>query len=159
MLAIVKSGAIESTGTLRQLFPNTSFPGGVAPNDFKTAEGIEEVVEGEQKDVVYYDVSIGSIALVDGKPTQQYTNTARNLATLKSERTTRVKEQANEQLSKTDWMVIRKAERDVAIPDATVTYRAAVITECARLETAIAGAANVEALITVMNAQNWPETD
>lgn len=157
MLAIVKSGAIESTGTLRQLFPNTSFPGGVAPNDFKTAEGIEEVVEGEQKDVVYYDVSIGSIALVDGKPTQQYTNTARNLATLKSERTTRVKEQANEQLSKTDWMVIRKAERDVAIPDATVTYRAAVITECARLETAIAGAANVEALITVMNAQNWPD--
>ena len=159
MLAIVKSGAIESTGTLRQLFPNTSFPGGVAPNDFKTAEGIEEVVEGEQKDVVYYDVSIGSIALVDGKPTQQYTNTARNLATLKSERTTRVKEQANEQLSKTDWMVIRKAERDVAIPDATVTYRAAVITECARLETAIADAADVEALITVMNAQNWPETD
>ena len=157
MLAIVKSGAIESAGTLRQLFPNTSFPGGVAPNDFKTAEGIEEVVEGEQKDVVYYDVSIGSIALVDGKPTQQYTNTARNLATLKSERTTRVKEQANEQLSKTDWMVIRKAERDVAIPDATVTYRAAVITECARLETAIAGAANVEALITVMNAQNWPD--
>ena len=157
MLAIVKSGAIESTGTLGQLFPNTSFPGGVAPNDFKTAEGIEEVVEGEQKDVVYYDVSIGSIALVDGKPTQQYTNTARNLATLKSERTTRVKEQANEQLSKTDWMVIRKAERDVAIPDATVTYRAAVITECARLETAIAGAANVEALITVMNAQNWPD--
>ena len=157
MLAIVKSGAIESTGTLRQLFPNTSFPGGVAPNDFKTAEGIEEVVEGEQKDVVYYDVSIGSIALVDGKPTQQYTNTARNLATLKSERTTRVKEQANEQLSKTDWMVIRKAERDVAIPDATVTYRAAVITECARLETAIAGAADVEALITVMQAQNWPD--
>ena len=157
MLAIVKSGAIESTGTLRQLFPNTSFPGGVAPNDFKTAEGIEEVVEGEQKDVVYYDVSIGSIALVDGKPTQQYTNTARNLATLKSERTTRVKEQANEQLSKTDWMVIRKAERDVAIPDATATYRSAVVTECARLETAIDGAADVEALITVMNAQNWPD--
>ena len=159
MLAIVKSGAIESTGTLGQLFPNTSFPGGVAPNDFKTAEGIEEVVEGEQKDVVYYDVSIGSIAIVGGKPTQQYTNTARNLTTLKSERTARVKEQANEQLSKTDWMVIRKAERDVAIPDATTTYRAAVVTECARLETAIDGAADVEALITVMNAQNWPETD
>ena len=159
MLAIVKSGAIESTGTLGQLFPNTSFPGGVAPNDFKTAEGIEEVVEGEQKDVVYYDVSIGSIAIVGGKPTQQYTNTARNLATLKSERTARVKEQANEQLSKTDWMVIRKAERDVAIPDTTATYRAAVVTECARLETAIDGAADVEALITVMNAQNWPETD
>ena len=159
MLAIVKSGAIESTGTLKQLFPHTSFPNGIAPDDFKTEEGIEEVVEGEQKDTTYYEVSAGSIAIVGGKPTQQYTNTARNLATLKSERTARVKEQANEQLSKTDWMVIRKAERDVAIPDSTVTYRAAVITECARLETAIAGAADVEALITVMNAQNWPETD
>ena len=76
---------------------------------------------------------------------------------MKSERTARVKEQANEHLAKTDWMVIRKAERDVAIPDATATYRAAVVTECARLETAIAGAADVEALITVINAQNWPE--
>lgn len=159
MLAIVKSGAIESTGTLKQLFPHTSFPGGVAPNDFKTAEGIEEVVEGEQKDTTYYEVSTGSIAIVGGKPTQQYTNTARNLATLKSQLTEHVKEQANEQLSKTDWMVIRKAERDVAIPDATTTYRASVVTECARLETAIAGASDVEALQAVMQAQNWPETD
>tara|TARA_R110001599_G_scaffold346776_1_gene572408 strand:+ start:1294 stop:1782 length:489 start_codon:yes stop_codon:yes gene_type:complete len=158
MLAIVKSGAIESTGTLGQLFPNTSFPGGVAPNNFKTAEGIEEVVEGEQKDTTYYEVSTGSIALVDGKPTQQYTNTARNLVTLKAERTAHVKTQANNALAGTDWMVIRKAERDVAIPDATATYRAAVVTECARLETAIDGAADVEALITVMNAQNWPDT-
>ena len=156
MLAIVKSGAIESTGTLGQLFPNTSFPGGVAPNNFKTAEGIEEVVEGEQKDTTYYEVSTGSIALVDGKPPQQYTNAARNLVTLKAERTAHVKTQANNALAGTDWMVIRKAERDVAIPDATATYRAAVVTECARLETAIDGAADVEALITVMNAQNWP---
>ena len=54
-------------------------------------------------------------------------------------------------------MVIRKAERDVAIPDATVTYRAAVITECGRLETAITNAANVDALQAVMQAQNWPD--
>ena len=44
MFAIVKSGAIESTGTLDQLFPNTSFPGGVAPDDFKTAEGVRYYV-------------------------------------------------------------------------------------------------------------------
>jgi hypothetical protein len=53
-------------------------------------------------------------------------------------------------------MVIRLAEREVAIPDATVTYRAAVITEYARLKTAITDAANVDALAGVMNAQNWP---
>ena len=70
--------------------------------------------------------------------------------------TDQVKVTANRMLSNTDWMVIRKTERDVAIPSATVTYRAAVITECARLESAIAGAGDVDALATVMNAQNWP---
>jgi hypothetical protein len=54
-------------------------------------------------------------------------------------------------------MIIRKAERDVAIPDATVTYRAAVITEYERLKTAITGAADVDALQAVMQAQNWPD--
>jgi hypothetical protein len=53
-------------------------------------------------------------------------------------------------------MVIRKAERDVAIPTATATYRAAVITECSRLVTAIAGASDVEAFIAVVTTQAWP---
>ena len=70
--------------------------------------------------------------------------------------TEQVKVTANRLLSNTDWMVIRKAERDVAIPSATATYRAAVITECARLETAITNASDVDALAAVMNAQNWP---
>jgi hypothetical protein len=68
-----------------------------------------------------------------------------------------IKSQANSALAPTDWMIIRLAEREVAIPDATVTYRAAVITECSRLETAIAGAADVDALQSVMQAQNWPD--
>ena len=54
-------------------------------------------------------------------------------------------------------MVIRKAERDVAIPSAIATYRAAVLTECTRLETAIGNAADVDALAAVMAAQNWPK--
>ena len=70
--------------------------------------------------------------------------------------TTTVKQTANSLLSQTDWMVIRKAERDIAIPEATVTYRAAVITECTRLVTAIAGAADVPALVTIATEQNWP---
>ena len=70
--------------------------------------------------------------------------------------TNKVKYNAGQLLSKTDWMVIRKYERDVAIPSATATYRAAVITECTRLESAIAGAGDVDALVTVMAAQNWP---
>jgi len=195
MFAKIKDGAIEATGTLKQLFPNTSFPAGVADNDFKTENGLQDIVNAEQKDRKYYYVTQGDIALVDGVATQQFTNTAMRLEDedakdadgnqlyvqvfdasanggeggmvntsekrinrgLKYTMNAQVKSQANSALASTDWMVIRKAERDVAIPDATVTYRAAVITECARLETAIAGAANVDALKVVMQAQNWPD--
>ena len=55
-------------------------------------------------------------------------------------------------------MVIRKVERNVDIPAATVTFRAAVVTEVERLKTAIAGATDVTAFIAVVTAQNWPVT-
>ena len=193
MYAIVKDGSITATGNIKQLFPNTSFAGGVANADFKTAEGVMDIVQGEQKDRQYYFVTEGDIALVDGVPTQQYTNTAKRLNDedakdedgnqvyvqvwdkdtnkmvntseklinqgLKTSITAEVKNIANTRLASTDWMVIRKYERDVAIPSATATYRAAVITECARLETAIANAADVDALATVMAGQDWPKED
>ena len=66
-----------------------------------------------------------------------------------------VKDTAGKMLAQTDWMVIRKAERDVAIPSATVTQRAAIITECARLETAITDAADMDAFIVVVQDQRW----
>ena len=201
MYAIVKDGAITATGNIKQLFPNTSFAGGTANADFKTAEGVKDIVQGERKDGKYYYVTQGDIELVDGVPTQQYTNTAKRLEDedakdadgnqlyvqtwdadydngagkdkgkmvdsseklinqgLKTPMTFQVKDTANKLLAKTDWMVIRKAERDVAIPSATATYRAAVITECARLETALANAADVDALKTVMQGQSWPTED
>ena len=166
MYAIVKDGAITQTAsTVRKLFPNTSFPS--TPNtDFLTENNVKDVVNGEQKDRVYYFVTPGDLQVIDGVPTQQYTNTAKALNDvtedgvtsrgLKTNMTDRVKINAGQLLSHTDWMVIRKYERDVAIPSATATYRAAVITECTRLESAIAGAGDVDALATVMGAQNWP---
>jgi len=83
----------------------------------------------------------------------------KDLTDLKKNWTAQVKDTANKLLSQTDWMVIRKAERDVAIPDATATYRASVITECTRLVDAISGASDVPALITVVTTQNWPRND
>ena len=190
MYAIVKDGSITATGSINQLFPNTSFAGGAVNAEFKTAENVKDVVEGTRKDQVYYYVTEGDIELVDGVPTQQYTNTAKRLNDedakdadgnqvyvqvqnsdgdwvnsstkiinqgLKSVMAEQVKDTANKKLASTDWMVIRKYERDVAIPSATATYRAAVITECTRLETAIGNAADVDALAAVMAAQNWPK--
>ena len=190
MYAIVKDAAITATGTIKQLFPNTSFAGGVANGEFKKAENLEDVVNGEQKDRIYYFVTQGDIVLVDGVPTQQYTNTAKRLNDedakdgdgnqlyvqvwdedtkkmvdtseklvnqgLKSVMTEQVKETTNKLLSKTDWMIIRKVERSVNVPSATETYRTAVLTECGRLESAIAGVSDVDALATVMDGQNWP---
>ena len=96
------------------------------------------------------------LGVVDGKPAM--VDSTERLVTkgLKSNWTAQVKDTANKLLAQTDWMVIRKAERDVAIPTATATYRAAVITECSRLVTAIAGASDVEAFIAVVTSQAWP---
>ena len=199
MFAIVEDGKITKTGSsVQKMFPNTSFAG--SPNaDFLRDNNVMDVVNGERKDGRYYFVTQGDITLVDGVPTQAFTNTAKRLddedakdrdgnqlyvqvwdadvdngegrpkggmvdtsekqinVGLKTTMTEQVKRTANSLLANTDWMVIRKAERDVAIPSATATYRAAVLTECTRLESAIAGASDVDALQTVMEGQNWPK--
>ena len=76
---------------------------------------------------------------------------------LKSTMIAQVKHTAGTLLAQTDWYVTRLNEKSTAIPADVTTKRDAIRTECDRLETAIAGAADVEALITVMNSQNWPE--
>lgn len=78
---------------------------------------------------------------------------------LKSNWSAQIKDTTNKMLAQSDWMVIRKAERDVAIPEETATYRAAVLAECDRLLAAIAGAADVDALAVVLANQNWPTND
>jgi hypothetical protein len=80
----------------------------------------------------------------------------KDLDMLKTNWTAQVKDTANKLLSQTDWMYIRKIERNVDVPADTVTYRAAVIAECTRLATAMAGSADVPALIAVVTAQGWP---
>jgi hypothetical protein len=79
----------------------------------------------------------------------------KDLDGLKTQWTDQVKDTTNKLLAATDWMVIRKVERNIDIPAETVTFRAAVLAECDRLVTAIAAAANVEALITVVTNQSW----
>jgi len=84
-------------------------------------------------------------------------NTTERLVTkgLKSTETAAVKAAAGSLLASTDWMVIRKVERNVDIPAAVATYRAAVIAEADRLEAAIAAVADVDALAAVK--ANWPK--
>jgi len=53
------------------------------------------------------------------------------------------KETAQEKLSKYDWMVVRNAEKSTAIPSNVTTYRDAVRTKCASIETAINNCSNL----------------
>ena len=122
----------------------------------RAAIGITEVADPERWDDRYYwgvdnpkQLEDLTVTPEGGEPYVQ--------KGLKSNHLAQTKTTANQLLSATDWMVIRKAERDVAIPAATVTYRAAVLTECDRLLAAIAAAADVPALMAV--SASWPESN
>lgn len=80
--------------------------------------------------------------------TQQMENTTERLVHkgLKSQRIAQVKQSANITLSHTDWVVIRKAERNVDIPADVATYRAAVVAWAQSTEAAITAATTVEEL-------------
>jgi uncharacterized protein YdaT len=76
---------------------------------------------------------------------------------LKSQWVSQVKDTAGKLLAGTDWMIVRKYERKVAIPEAVATKRAAIVAEADRLEVEITACADVEALIAVVSTQNWGE--
>ena len=69
---------------------------------------------------------------------------------LKSQWIAQNKANANSLLASTDWMVIRKAERDVAIPAEVVAERAKIIADCTAKEVAITAATTIEAFINVV---------
>jgi hypothetical protein len=76
---------------------------------------------------------------------------------LKSQFVAQVKDTAGKLLNATDWYIIRKAERNVEIPSEITLKRTQIVTEANRLETDINASTTVEALIEVLNAQNWGE--
>jgi len=78
---------------------------------------------------------------------------------LKSQWISNFKDFANKLLANTDWMLVRKIERDIDVPEDTVTYRAAIVTEVNRLQTAINAATTVPQLITAIQSANWPTAE
>jgi len=140
-------------------YNDTQYPSNwlrLASQEERAAIGITEVADPERYDDRYYwgvgnpkQLEDLTVTPEGGEPYVQ--------KGLKSNHLAQTKVTANQLLSATDWMVIRKAERDVAIPAATVAYRAAVLTECDRLLAAIAAASDVPALMAVSAA--WPESN
>ena len=68
---------------------------------------------------------------------------------LKTEWVRQTKEIANNKLAVHDWYVTRKAEKSIAIPTNVQTYRDAVRTKCAAIETALNGAADLAAFMAL----------
>ena len=91
------------------------------------------------------------------KATKSMVDTTEQVVTkgLKSNFIAQVKDTAGKLLNATDWYVIRKAERAIDIPSEVALKRTQIITESNRLETDIQASTTVEALIEVLNAQDW----
>ena len=96
------------------------------------------------------------LGVVNGEPAMVDSTDRLVTKGLKSQWTAQVKTTAGSMLAQTDWMVVRKAERNVDIPATVVAKRAAIVAECDRLEAAIAACTTVEALIAVVGNQGWP---
>ena len=62
---------------------------------------------------------------------------------LKSIWITQTKRTAQEKLNEHDWMIVRNAEKSTAIPTDITTYRDAIRTKCASIETAINNCSNL----------------
>lgn len=166
MYALIENNAITKVGELATLFPDTSNPN----HAFAVEQGALEVVEGEQKDQRFYWVTFSHYEVNGSVVTRTYTNTPKALedvtetpegATepvttkgLKSQWIAQNKASANSQLVSTDWMVIRKAERNVAIPSDVATERARIIADCTAKEAAITAATTIDQLIAAVAPVN-----
>jgi len=160
MFALISNGQVTKVGELATLFPDTSNP----THAFAIEQGALEVVEGEQKDQRFYWVTFDSYQVSNGVVTRTYVNTPKALEDvtetvdgqtsttqgLKSQWIAQNKQAANSLLASTDWMVIRKAERDVAIPAEVVAERAQIIADCTAKEAAITAATTMEEFIAVV---------
>lgn len=165
MFAIIENNQIKQVGDLNTLFPNTSNP----TPAFARERGAKEVAESEIKDDRFYWVSFSHYE-IDGEMVKKvYTSTPKQLEDttetpegstepivtkgLKSVWISTIKENANKELQPTDWMVIRKLERNIDIPDDVVAKRSEIVTNCNNKEVAINSANTIEELISAIYAQ------
>lgn len=112
-----------------------------------TPKAMDDVEEVDEAGNPLYVKVLGT---VDGQPAM--VDSTERLVTkgLKSIWIDQVKQAAGSALAQTDWMVIRKAERDVAIPADVVAKRAQIVADCDAKEAAIAAATDINALVAAI---------
>lgn len=112
-----------------------------------TPKAIEDKEESDAQGNPLYVQVLGE---VNGQPAM--VDSTERLVTkgLKSQWIAQTKAAANSELAQTDWMVIRKAERNVEIPAKAAADRAKIIADCTAKEAAIAACTTVEQLMAVV---------
>jgi len=148
-------------------------------NEEREAIGLYEIVfnNTNKKDEAYYTNTNQSFAFADGVVTASFGSaTAKahadtlfteddeddGLGTegevkvegLKTKKIRTVKKQAAGILQDTDWYIVRKADADTDVPSAITTFRAAVRTKAAAMETLITNASNTPAIETLYTYVN-----
>ena len=107
----------------------------------------------------------------DGNPVKDTDGNQIVTPGLKTTWVAQTKRTANDKLAVHDWYVTRKAEKSTAIPSSVTTYRDAVRTKCAEIETALNNAADLTAFMalfedernsdgslkTIAKINDWPD--
>lgn len=123
-------------------------------NEFKYPANWLQLASLEEKEAIGI-IEVADEPMVDDR-FYWSANNPKDLDQLKSQWIAQIKDTTNKLLAATDWMVIRKVERNIDIPANIVAYRKAVIDECVRLESDIASKKKIETFIEVVTNQNFP---
>ena len=126
----------------------------------KEAIGITEVADAPTYDSRFYWSDGTAKALDDVNATDKEGNLLKNedgsqmvIKGVKSVLKAQEKATAGSLLAKYDWYVIRKAEKDIAIPSAISTYRDGVRTACDTREKEIDACSDTAALVTLYSSK------
>jgi hypothetical protein len=120
----------------------------------KEAIGLTEIADPEIFDNRFY-WDAGLPKALDDKEEEDEEGNKSITKGLKTNFVAQIKDTTNKLLASTDWYVIRNIERNINIPTDIADKRNAIITESNRLETEINKVKDVEALIEVLNTQNF----
>ena len=122
--AIIDGTTVKSTGTIQQLFPNTSFAVAGPNTDFLTANNVVELIE-----TLTYTTPTQQLSTVDAYVESGKAYTVKVESTTSDEQTTlinnkwgEVRIERDRKLKDTDW----RASSDLTLSDAWKTYRQAL---------------------------------
>ena len=127
------------------------------PED-KAAIGMVDVVYGQQANDQYYWVSQNE-PVYNAETNQvdiSFTNTPKDLATVKTSSVQQVNSTAYSILLPTDWMVVKAVETNTTVPVDWNTWRESIRTTAATATTAIDSAVDVDAVANIMQGIVWP---